>query len=90
MLDPTEHIKLWLRDKDDVDWSGIAMEPTETWWIQDREPYLDNEPIYKQTTDGGIDYIIQPKGMLKWGSMCSTELMSKKEKVWIILALKRW
>jgi len=26
---------------------------------------LDNEPIFKQITDGGIDYIIQPRGMMK-------------------------
>jgi len=60
MHDPTEHLKMRFRDHDDIDWSGIAMEPTETRWIQDREPYLDNEPIFKQITDGGIDYIIQP------------------------------
>jgi len=33
--DPTEHLKTRFRDQDDVDWSGIAMEPTETRWIQD-------------------------------------------------------
>lgn len=76
-------------DEDGFDWSGMAMEPTDTKWINNREPYLNNDLIYKQTTDEGIDYIIQPRGMLKRGSMCKTELMSKKEKIKIVLALKR-
>jgi len=45
-------------DEDGFDWSGMAMEPTDTKWINNREPYLNNDLIYKQTTDEGIDYII--------------------------------
>ena len=43
----------------------------------DRHLYVDQTPIFKKTTD--LDYIIQPRAMVKRGSMCTTELMSKSK-----------
>ena len=43
--------------------------------LYDKPLYLEKDPIFRRTVD--MDYIIQPKGMLKRGSMCSTELLSK-------------
>ena len=45
--DRDHHLKDWFVDADGFDWSGMAIEPTETKWLHNWDQYLDNTLIYK-------------------------------------------
>ena len=47
--------------------------------VANRKEHLNQNAILRQTKD--LDYIIQPQAMTKRGSMCITELYSKKQRI---------
>ena len=47
--------------------------------VANRKEHTNNKVLLRQTKD--LDYIIQPQAMTKRGSMCITELYSKKQRI---------
>lgn len=65
----------------------MSFEDTEERLLHEKPLYIDKDPIFKKTVD--LDYIIQPRGMIKRGTMCSTELYPLKKKIQLVKAIRK-